>query len=263
MTNASGAPAGWYPDPESSRGDMRYWDGQSWTEHRQTLTPAPVAASPAVFQPASVPPSVYGQGQPVVHHAVAAQVAVANVTKSPGMAIASVVLGVGAFFFALVPLVGFFSVPFAVIGLALGIAGLVRASKGFEGKGLSILGIVSSVIALMVTAGYALLFGAATNEVADSFREAPSTAYELRQTSCGTDSLGFGTYAGDLTNRSPERRDFRVEIEFLDGTRVAGTDADSSGSLAPGETGSIDISSFAEVGPGATCRVKKVSFFGR
>jgi hypothetical protein len=27
-------PAGWYADPEGSAGQMRYWDGTRWTEHR-------------------------------------------------------------------------------------------------------------------------------------------------------------------------------------------------------------------------------------
>jgi hypothetical protein len=39
-------PAGWYPDP-SGRYEMRYWDGEKWTEHvsRQgaTYTDPPVA----------------------------------------------------------------------------------------------------------------------------------------------------------------------------------------------------------------------------
>ena len=39
-------PAGWYPDP-SGRYEMRYWDGDKWTEHvsrqGQTFTDPPVA----------------------------------------------------------------------------------------------------------------------------------------------------------------------------------------------------------------------------
>ena len=32
-----GAPAGWFPDPESA-GHLRYWDGQAWTGHRAPMT---------------------------------------------------------------------------------------------------------------------------------------------------------------------------------------------------------------------------------
>src|SRR5579875_1797238 len=38
-------PAGWYPDPQYP-GQQRYWNGQSWTEHRQQAVqaqPAPPA----------------------------------------------------------------------------------------------------------------------------------------------------------------------------------------------------------------------------
>ena len=43
---ASAAPAGWYADP-SSRYELRYWDGSTWTEHvsrgGQQFTDPPVA----------------------------------------------------------------------------------------------------------------------------------------------------------------------------------------------------------------------------
>lgn len=38
--------AGWYPDPEVS-GGTRYWDGQTWTEHRRPPPPQPPPPSPA------------------------------------------------------------------------------------------------------------------------------------------------------------------------------------------------------------------------
>jgi len=45
-------PAGWYPDPEDS-GGLRYWDGVTWTEHRNPTQAAPpdAAAEPPGGQP--------------------------------------------------------------------------------------------------------------------------------------------------------------------------------------------------------------------
>jgi hypothetical protein len=44
--SASGVPAGWYADP-SGRFELRYWDGNAWTEHvsraGQQYTDPPVA----------------------------------------------------------------------------------------------------------------------------------------------------------------------------------------------------------------------------
>jgi hypothetical protein len=46
-------PAGWYPDPEQA-GQLRYYDGAAWTEHRSPIQP-PVA--PPTPPPAPEPPS--------------------------------------------------------------------------------------------------------------------------------------------------------------------------------------------------------------
>lgn len=45
MTNIPAAPAGWYPDPAGGEG-RRWWDGATWTEHReQPYSPAAAAAA--------------------------------------------------------------------------------------------------------------------------------------------------------------------------------------------------------------------------
>ncbi len=59
MTTPS-TPAGWYPDPEQA-GQLRYWDGAAWTDHRSPVqqpaapqTPEPPAA-PAAPEPPAEP----------------------------------------------------------------------------------------------------------------------------------------------------------------------------------------------------------------
>ena len=47
-------PAGWYPDPDGSDG-QRYWDGNSWTEHRAPAAEPPAEEPTAVVQLRSIP----------------------------------------------------------------------------------------------------------------------------------------------------------------------------------------------------------------
>jgi hypothetical protein len=132
--------------------------------------PPPAFGSPApaqgqYFPPAAQTPNFNLPGGGA--WAAPQQVVVTNASKSPGLAISSLVLGVGAFFFSLLPLIGWASIPFAIVGLALGIAGVLRANKGFEGRGLSIAGIAGSLAALFVSAIYIFAVGAAVDDVPD------------------------------------------------------------------------------------------------
>lgn len=127
--------------------------------------PSPIGSSPVYQQPS------YSYGQQTSGFnlpgggpwAAPQQVVLGDASKSPGLAIASLVLGVGAFFFSLIPLFGLLSIPFAIIGVALGIAGIVRAKKGFEGIGLAITGLATSIAALTVSLVYIFAIGTAVN----------------------------------------------------------------------------------------------------
>jgi len=152
-------PQGWYPDPYS-RHVQRWWDGTNWTASVSN-GPGHSGVDPLGAGPSAVPTLASGlntMGVPT------AQMVVTQANKSPGMAIASLVLGIGALFFAFIPLVGFLSVPFALIGLGLGLAGYNRARRGFEGKGLAIAGSITSVAALLVSVLWFTVFGVAAND---------------------------------------------------------------------------------------------------
>jgi hypothetical protein len=177
--------AGWHPDPTGGFA-LRWWDGQAWTDNvhgvdgNTALDPiSPNGDRPSAGFPVT-PDAVYPQGaHPHIVQtpnfnlpgggawAAPQQLVVSNASKSPGLAVGSLVLGVGAFFFALIPVFGLTSIPFAITGLALGIAGWMRANKGFEGKGLSTAGIVASVAALLVSAVYLLAIGEGVNDAQD------------------------------------------------------------------------------------------------
>ncbi len=161
--------SGWHPDPYG-RFPQRWWDGRQWTgqvrDHGGHTFADPGAATPHpgyASQPHDGGP-VPGYWAPPV----------APRSGSPGLAIASLVLGVGSLGFALIPFIGFFSVPFALCGLGLGIAGLVRAAKGYGGKGLSIAGICTATAALLMSVVYVFLIGATVDDSYSDINTDPS-----------------------------------------------------------------------------------------
>jgi hypothetical protein len=205
MVMHEATPEGWHVDP-MGRYAQRWWDGTQWSSHvsdaagsnevdplgisggtrESARAVSPVLAddrmsAPAVQPHASVPgqwsvvpPQTPGYGLPGGGAwAAPQQIAVANVSKSPGLAVASLVLGVGAFFFSLIPLVGFISIPFAICGVALGISGVLRAKKGYEGRGLSIAGILASAAALLISFVYVFAIGDAVNDLDDGINTDP------------------------------------------------------------------------------------------
>lgn len=189
MSGEAGGPGGWHADPYS-RFAQRWWTGAEWADQvadaggtvrtdpignvaSDITAPQPVpTVAPEVLPPPPPPVAAYPPMMQTPNMnlpgggawAQPQQIVVSNASKSPGMAIASLILGVGAFFFSLIPIFGLTSIPFAIVGLALGISGWVRASKGFEGKGLAVAGVAACTAALLVSTIYIFAIGSAAND---------------------------------------------------------------------------------------------------
>jgi len=179
----------WRADP-SQKHELRWWDGATWSDQvsdangivttdpldvpSSELMPPPPPGYPTAPPTVTAPPMNVYQPPPVTTPnfnlpgggawAQPQQIAVTNVSKSPGTAIAALVLGVGAFFFSLIPVFGLTSIPFAIVGLGLGISAWLRANKGFEGKGMAIAGVSACVAALFVSVIYIVAIGDAASD---------------------------------------------------------------------------------------------------
>ena len=76
--------------------------------------------------------------------------------------------------------------------------------------------------------------------------------------------MGDGAFEASVTNQDSKPHTFRVSVEFEDGSRVLGTpDSGSSGSLGPGQEGTVRVTSFTQVPEGVTCKVTSVDLAGR
>lgn len=86
--------------------------------------------------------------------------------KGAGLAIASLVLGIIALLLSWVPIINNLAAVLAVVGLGLGIPALLRARRGtHEGRGMSIAGLVTSALALVVVLATQALYTEVIDEV--------------------------------------------------------------------------------------------------
>lgn len=188
MSENGGLNAGWHRDP-LGRYTYRWWSGDAWSDqvHQGSgaaftdpmgLSPGPLQwGNPqsqfqqgqhpqSQFQQGQYPQVQYPQGQgfqrPLPQHLV-----VTNATKTPGISVASLVLGIGAFFVSLVPVVGLVCLPFALVGLVLGFSGISRARRGFEGRGLAVAGVVASILAILISMVWVVTLFVAADSVSD------------------------------------------------------------------------------------------------
>lgn len=95
---------------------------------------------------------------------------------TPGLAIASLILGIIAIVLSFIPIINNISFPLAIVGLILGIVALVQHSKKHTGgKGLAIAGVILAVLALIITIVVQVLATMALDEVAKDIDKATQT----------------------------------------------------------------------------------------
>ncbi len=199
------------------------------------------------FESARLPQA--GYVQPVV---------VMNGPGRQGPAITSLVLGIVAAVFCLIPIVGMISLVLAPIGLVFGIVGWRGAAAGRRaGKGKAIAGVVLAVLAGLGAVVSTVAVATAVDEAGRSIDRAVGNATEdvlakdlgVTIGSYTATDRGFGLVDGKLTvtltNKSTERQSFDVKVEALtpSGTRIA-TDTAFVSDLGPGQSDEVALFEF-------------------
>jgi len=148
--------------------------------------------------------------QPVVPEPVQ-QAAPVTSKKTSGLAVGGLVLGILAILGAWIPLLNLVSLPLALVGLALAIAGLVVVNKGNHGgKGIAIAALVLTILSLVLIFG---MYGAASSS------SSKTAATGSRSAATSTAASSAATVADDKSEEAANR-EYEVTV---DGVRT-GTD---------------------------------------
>lgn len=97
-----------------------------------------------------------------------------------GLGTAGFVLGVVGLVLSPIPFIGVVAWPLVILGLIFSAVGLARVSKGkASNKGLSIAGVVASVLGLGVCITWVFIFNAAVDEVQQEVERVAKVDYEV------------------------------------------------------------------------------------
>lgn len=155
-------PAAWHPDP-LERHELRYWDGDKWTEHvsnegvttadpldedaTDAAPPDGAMQAPAATPSASAPPTRAGDAKGQFDQALA------TVTRqaSNRIATSAMIVGIIGLVFSVIPLVGAVAgYPLGGYAVVAGIIGILISKKSGHGRGASIAGMVLGGLAVVI-----------------------------------------------------------------------------------------------------------------
>lgn len=125
---------------------------------------------------------------------------------SNGLGVAALVLGILAILLAFIPILGFVAYPLAIVGIILGLVGLGRVRKGRASRGITVAGLIASVVGLVLvivsTVIYVGAIGAGVASVDKAVNGVHNVTYKVTTTgggkitvtySQGTAGSGSGT----------------------------------------------------------------------
>ncbi|HEX8868439.1 MAG TPA: MmpS family transport accessory protein [Lentzea sp.] len=97
-----------------------------------------------------------------------------------GVGITGFVLGLTGLVFSPIPVVGMIAWPLVILGLIFSVVGVVRVKSGkADNKWLSIFGIITSVVGLVVSVVWVAVIGSAVNDVQEEVNRVAKVTYEV------------------------------------------------------------------------------------
>jgi hypothetical protein len=220
VTNDTGAAPGWYADP-MGRYEHRYFNGRSWTSD--------VSSDGQRFvDPLGITPTPDGRAT----------------RANPGIAVASMVLGIIGISLAWVPFLVALGLVAAVLAIALGIFGLRRARRTGANQSFAVIGVATGAGALAV-AVVGVVLTITVLDAWDAYLDpAPNETAVIECDQQGSRA----TMTAELTNLGDTVSDFSVEVGFVrSGTDDARrTERVALDDVGPGET--IEFEAQSQVG---------------
>jgi hypothetical protein len=183
-----------------------------------------------------------------------------------GFGVTALVLGIIGTVFGFIPLTFFIALPLGVIGTVFGSFGLRRVSrKAADNKGVTIAGLVLSVIALILGIVGAVIVNRTVNHINNTVNGTTSHASDVAISSCSPNGQGDASASVVVTNHSSKASDYLITIAMNakgSGQRI-GTGTVTLDNLAAGQRSApLAAESFVTApNTGYVCQVADVTRF--
>ena len=233
--NTPATPPGWHRDP-LGRYEYRYFNGVQWTSDvsvdGQRYVDSPLA-----------------QIAPQIGPRWAAQ------HRSRGKAIAAFVLGISAVGVGWIPFIFVLATGAAIAAIVLGVLGLqaARSQDGY-GRGFAVAGLALSPFALAACVGGFFFTQAVVREVRGFANPGPNEVFVDQPCVVAN---GTATLRGRIHNLDGRVHDYRIVVDFDDGTNHPHAGTSSVRNVQPDATATWTVSARA-TGTAAECGVANV-----